>query len=73
MATPDKSVELQNVTNDNSSNRISFLLAGFDSKISVKMDGLYNLLHNNIYTFAYEIVSVFRLYKNRQTSRDVTI
>ena len=27
---------LQNVTNDNSSNRISFLLAGFDSKISVK-------------------------------------
>ena len=72
MATPDKSVELQNVTNDNSSNRISFLLAGFDSKISVKMDGLYNLLHN-IYTFANEIVSVFRLYKNRQTSRDVTI
>lgn len=36
MATPDKSVELQNVTNDNSSNRISFLLADFDSKISVK-------------------------------------
>ncbi len=36
------------------------------------MDGLYNLLHN-IYTFVYEIVSVFRLYKNRQTSRDVTI
>lgn len=36
MATPNKSVELQNVTNDNSSNRISFFLAGFDSKINAK-------------------------------------
>lgn len=72
MATPDKSVELQNVTNDNSSNRISFLLAGFDSKISVKNGWPLQFVHN-IYTFAYEIVSVFRLYKNRQTSRDVTI
>lgn len=61
MATPNKSVELQNVTNDNSSNRISFFLAGFDSKINAKkMDGFYNLLRN-IYTFTYEIVSVFRL------------
>lgn len=36
MATPDKSVELQNVTNDNSSNGISFFLAGSDSRISAE-------------------------------------
>ena len=36
------------------------------------MDGFYNLLHN-IYTFAYEIVSVFWLYKNKETPKDVTI
>lgn len=35
-ATPDKSVELQNVTNDNSSNGISFFLAGSDSRISAE-------------------------------------
>lgn len=63
MATPDKSVELQNVTNDNSSNGINFFLAGSDSRNKCrKMDGFYNLLHN-IYTFASEIVSVFRPYK----------
>lgn len=63
MATPDKSVELQNVTNDNSSNGISFFLAGSDSRISAeKWTVFYNLLHN-IYTFASEIVSVFRPYK----------
>lgn len=32
------------------------------------MDGFYNLLHN-IYTFAYEIVSVFRLYKIRKLQK----
>ena len=62
MATPDKSVELQNVTNDNSSNGISFFLAGSDSRISAEKWTVYNLLHN-IYTFASEIVSVFRPYK----------
>ena len=36
MATPDKSVELQNVTNDNSSTGISFFLAGSDSRISAE-------------------------------------
>lgn len=43
MATLDKSVELQNVTNDNSSNGISFFLAGSDSRISAKKRTVFTI------------------------------